>query len=100
MPKDVLLASVIEDTSNDFVLTYEDVNSWDSNEIKTVNLTPPELEAQYKLELMQNLELSIPKSLKDSIFSGKQSFFLEYEPKEIMNETKRQILEEHAYCKK
>ncbi|WP_342219801.1 hypothetical protein [Rickettsiella endosymbiont of Miltochrista miniata] len=99
MSKDVLLASLIEDTSNDFVLTYEDVNSWNSNEIKTVNLTPPELEAQYKLELMQNLELAIPNHI-DSIFAGKQSFFLKYELNESTNETKRQILEEHAYCKK
>lgn len=101
MPKDVLLTSLIEDnTSDDVSLTYENANSRDINEIEMKNLTPPELEEQYKLEFMQYLEFPISENQLDLIYSGNQSFFSTHVESKMVNDAQIQISKEHSYCKR
>ena len=87
MPKDALLTSLIEDTSNDVILP-EDVNSRNSNEIKIEGLTPPELKKEFDLDF-------------EDIFSAAVVDDEEILSKEGNNKTEiDSILEEHSYSKK
>lgn len=90
--KDVVLASLFQDTSNDFILE-ETINFRVNNGNKMETLTPPEFVEEFEKDFISYFEAILPNNTK---ILPNLTFF----KKEIKNKTEDLILKEHSYSKK
>ncbi|WP_342227392.1 hypothetical protein [Rickettsiella endosymbiont of Rhagonycha lignosa] len=100
--KDIVLASLLKDTSNDSFLKQEEaINPTANKKIKMETLTPPELVKEFDIDFRSYFEVLIGEdreSLPKTIF-----FKTEHRKSIEANLVKKvqiQISEEHNYCKK
>jgi hypothetical protein len=90
--KDVVLASLFQDTSNDFILE-ETINLRTNSENKMETLTPPEFVEEFEKDFISYFEAILR---DDTKISPNLAFF----KKEVKNKTEIDlILKEHSYSK-